>query len=262
MVSTFYNDTDTKACAWLEQLAANQLVSAGRIDSRSITELGHDDVAGYERVHLFAGIGGWDYALRLAGWTGPVWTGSCPCQPFSSAGKRKGAGDERHLWPEMFRLIRECRPGVVFGEQVCSAGVVGKAGAKADANAPVWLDGVFADLEREGYACGAVVLGAHSVGAPHIRQRLYWVADAQGIASRRQESQDRLREAGARWSDGVSQAGGCCDLHGQRTRRTPPGVPLLADGLSEDVDYCVSFGNAIVPQVAAEFVRAYMEVRR
>ena len=59
--------------------------------------------------------------LEWAGWEGPVWTGSCPCQPFSSAGLRAGSDDPRHLWPAWFRLIRECRPDTVFGEQVPGA---------------------------------------------------------------------------------------------------------------------------------------------
>ena len=113
--------------------------------------------------HFFAGIGVWSYALRLAGWPDnrPVWTGSCPCQPFSSAGKGAGFTDERHLWPEFFRLIRECRPATVFGEQVAS-----KDGL-------AWLDLVQNSLESAGYACGALDTCAAGVGAPHIRQRLY-----------------------------------------------------------------------------------------
>src|SRR5690606_329182 len=70
------------------------------------------------------------------------WTGSCPCQPFSSAGKRQGERDKRHLWPEFYRLIAECNPPVVFGEQVASP-----LGRK-------WLTGVRADLEALGYAVG------------------------------------------------------------------------------------------------------------
>ena len=118
------------------------------------------------------GIGGWSFALRLAGWPDdrPVWTGTCPCQPFTAAGAGKAADDERHLWPAWFSLIGECRPAIVFGEQVEAA--IGWG----------WLDAVFADLEAEGYACGAAVLPACSVGAPHIRQRFWFVADA---ASRR-----------------------------------------------------------------------------
>ena len=123
---------------------------------------------GYAQCHFFAGIGGWSIALRLAGWPDdrPVWTGSCPCQPFSAAGSGKAADDERHLWPAWFPLIAECRPAIVFGEQVEAA--IGWG----------WLDAVFADLEGEGYACGATVLPACGVGAPHIRQRLWFVADA------------------------------------------------------------------------------------
>ena len=170
----YYNECDEFAAAWLQQLMDAGLISPGRIDDRSIANLGPDDVAGYDRVHLFAGIAGWELALNLAGWgERPAWTGSCPCQPFSAAGKQAGGADPRHLWPEWFRLIRECRPPVLFGEQVAAA--IGHG----------WLDAVFTDLEGEGYSCGAAVLGAHSVGAPHIRQRLWFVADAQrGSAER------------------------------------------------------------------------------
>jgi DNA (cytosine-5)-methyltransferase 1 len=166
----YYNEFDPKAAAWLRELIAKGLIPYGDVDTRSITEVKPHDLKNYTQCHFFAGIGGWSLALQLAGWpsTRPVWTGSCPCQPFSSAGKQLGNADERHLWPVFFDLIRECRPECVFGEQVASA--IGKG----------WLDGVSSDLESEGYACGATVLGAHSVGAPHIRQRLFWVADAAG----------------------------------------------------------------------------------
>lgn len=167
-MAAFYSEHDPGAAEWLRELMAAGLIAQGVVDERSIADLTADDLRGYAQVHLFAGIGGWSHALRLAGWFDdrPVWTGSCPCQPFSSAGKRKGAADARHLWPDMFRLVRECRPVVIFGEQVEGALRHG------------WLDGVCADLEGEGYAVGSAVLGAHSAGAPHIRQRLYWVADA------------------------------------------------------------------------------------
>jgi DNA (cytosine-5)-methyltransferase 1 len=171
----YYNEHDPKAAAWLRELIQRGLLPPGDVDTRSITAVTPGDLHTYTQCHFFAGIGGWSLALQLAGWpaTRPVGTGSCPCQPFSAAGKGLGEEDERHLWPVFFHLLRDCRnlgqpwAFTVFGEQVANA--IGKG----------WLDGISADLESEGYACGAVVLGAHSVGAPHIRQRLYWVADSQ-----------------------------------------------------------------------------------
>jgi DNA (cytosine-5)-methyltransferase 1 len=164
----YYNDFDKKACAWLRELIKAGLIPDGVVDERSITDVTADDLRGFTQCHFFAGIGGWAVALQIAGWPEdkPVWTGSCPCQPFSTAGKGNGKSDERHLWPAFARLIAECRPPVVFGEQVESAIKHG------------WIDDLQADMEREDYAVGFAVLGAHSVGAPHIRQRLYWVADS------------------------------------------------------------------------------------
>lgn len=162
----YYNEFDPNAAAWLKQLIQSNLIPQGDVDTRSITEVKPHELTGYTQCHFFAGIGGWSYALQLAGWPTdrPVWSMSCPCQPFSSAGKGLGTADERHLWPVAFNLIKECRPQYVFGEQVASA--IGHG----------WLDGISSDLGEEGYACGSAVLGAHSIGAPHIRQRLYWMA--------------------------------------------------------------------------------------
>lgn len=167
-MSAYYNEFDPYAAQWLRNLIAAGHIAPGDVDERSILEVRPDDLRGYRQCHFFAGIGGWSYALRLAGWPDdrPVWTGSCPCQPFSAAGKQRGSDDERHLWPAFFDLIRECRPGRVFGEQV--AGAAGLA----------WLDHVCADLEGAGYAAAAADLCAAGAGAPHIRQRLYWVAHA------------------------------------------------------------------------------------
>ena len=167
----YYNEHDPFAAAWLRQLIDADAIANGIVDERSIEDVCPDDLQGYTQCHFFAGIGGWSYALRLAGWPDdkPVWTGSCPCQPFSAAGKGDGFDDERHLWPSWFWLIKQCQPDVVFGEQVEAAVRHG------------WLDLVASDMEREGYAFGQAVFGAHSVGAPHRRQRLYWVADADGL---------------------------------------------------------------------------------
>lgn len=167
-MTVYYNEIDKYAAAWLRNLINAGLIAAGDVDERSITDVSPDDLVGYTQCHFFAGIGGWSYALRLAGWPDdtPVWTGSCPCQPFSCAGKKLGKDDKRHLWPEFCRLISKCRPTTVFGEQVAS-----KDGRQ-------WLTGVFTDLENVGYAVAGADLCAAGVSAPHIRQRLYWVADA------------------------------------------------------------------------------------
>ena len=159
----YYNEHDPAACEWLRELMKKGSIPEGDIDERSIADVGPDDLKRYTQCHFFAGIGGWPLALRLAGVQDlECWTGSCPCQPFSAAGKKRGTEDERHLWPEFLRLIAERRPQLVVGEQVEAAVAHG------------WLDLVSSDLEAEGYAVGSVVMGAHSVGAPHIRQRLYW----------------------------------------------------------------------------------------
>jgi DNA (cytosine-5)-methyltransferase 1 len=164
----YYNEIDAFAAAWLRELIARNLIAPGDVDERSIEIVRPADLTGYTQCHFFAGIGVWSHALRSAGWSDdrPVWTGSCPCQPFSAAGKGDGFSDERHLWPVWYRLISECRPGVVFGEQV------------AERVGPAWLDLVHADMEAAGYAVGALDLSAAGLGAPHRRQRFFFVADA------------------------------------------------------------------------------------
>lgn len=172
-MTAFYNEHDPKAAAWLRELIKQGHIAPGVVDERSIEDIAPDELAGFAQCHFFAGIGVWSYALRRAGWPDdrPVWTGSCPCQPFSAAGKGAGFADERHLWPAWHWLIEQCRPGVVFGEQVAS-----KDGL-------AWLDLVQADMERTGYAIGALDICAAGFGAPHIRQRLYFVADADDARS-------------------------------------------------------------------------------
>jgi len=164
-MAAYYNEHDPKAAAWLRELIKAGHIAPGEVDERSIEDVVPNELAGFDQCHFFAGIGVWSYALRLAGWPDdrPVWTGSCPCQPFSAAGKRGGIADERHLWPAFGFLIEQCRPAIVLGEQVAS-----KDGL-------AWLDTVHADLEASGYAVGAADLCAAGVGAPHIRQRLWFV---------------------------------------------------------------------------------------
>ena len=165
-MSAYYNEIEPYAAQWLRNLIKEGLIADGEVDTRSIVDVRPADLAGFTQCHFFAGIGGWSHALRLAGWSDdrPIWTGSCPCQPFTSAGQQKGQADERHLWPVFFELIRANRPPVVMGEQVAAA--VGKS----------WLDGVSADLEGIGYATGAAVVPACAVNAPHRRDRLWFVA--------------------------------------------------------------------------------------
>ena len=163
----YYNENNKYAAHWLRNLIAADIIPKGDVDERSIKDVIGNDLKGYDQCHFFAGIGGWSYALDLAGWPSDVnvWTGSCPCQPFSCAGSGRGEEDERHLWPEFKRLIAKCSPSIVFGEQVAKI-----SGRK-------WLSGVFTDLEKLGYACAGADLSAATVASPHERSRLFWVAE-------------------------------------------------------------------------------------
>ena len=162
----YYNEIDPYAADWLENLIRAGHIAPGVVDRRSIVDVAPSDLAGFTQCHFFAGVGVWSLALRQAGWRDDqrIWTGSCPCQPFSAAGKGAGFDDERHLWPAWHYLVEQCRPPVVIGEQVASP------------DALVWWDLVQADLEATDYSAGAADLCAAGVGAPHIRQRLWWVA--------------------------------------------------------------------------------------
>ena len=90
-MKVYYNDNELFVVQWLRNLIAAGHLPAGDVDERPIQEVQADDLKGYTQCHFFAGIGGWALALQLAGWDGSVWTGSCPCQPFSTAGKGKAA---------------------------------------------------------------------------------------------------------------------------------------------------------------------------
>lgn len=249
-MAAYYNEFDPFAAQWLRNLIAAGLIPAGYVDERSILDVRSADLAGYIQHHFFAGIGGWSYAIRLAGWPDdrPVWTGSCPCQPLSSAGKRKGHADERHLWPAFYGLIAECQPATVFGEQV------------AGADGLEWLSAVRADLEESGYAVGAADLPAASVGAPGRRPRLYWVADSARSGGRgwnALEKRDRAQLGGSgsdiwshEWPDGFGRDS------------TLPVSDVLSPsyGVPGRVGLLRGYGNAINPILGAEFVRAVMDV--
>jgi site-specific DNA-cytosine methylase len=414
----YYNDNEKTSAAWLHELIKHRIIPNGKVDDRSIIDVKPNDLKGFTQCHFFAGVAGWSEALRLANWPtdATVWTGSCPCQPFSIAGKGEGTNDERHLWPVWFDLIKQCRPSTVFGEQVSSAQVVGMAGAGSKIPTEIsqeepcsrlgeacegksnekgnfirpfkspfgttgedrqwgvrikrptvqlgwwedvgqsvnrqdrplwrvhdeqcknclscgkqcdgglggiqdvnnsegyyeqasrslqcairkarsefdeivgseWLSGICADLESEGYVVGSSVLPAASVGAPHIRQRLWWVADANisGLERERQaqpeEWNDHIvtigygedipntnkagRKDTERWNGPAKQKGReriNPDYAGRWRRQWPaePDVVRVVHGVSTTVGAVVgAFGNSIVPQVAAEFIKAYMAV--
>lgn len=266
MSRVYYNEIDGFACEWLYHLMQEGAIAKGDIDNRDIKEVQPHELEGYDQCHFFAGIGGWAYALELAGWGArPVWTGSCPCQPFSSTGNRKGFDDERHLWPDFHRLIRAAKPDVCFGEQV--------SGALAER----WITAVENDMETDGYLVGSLTFTAYSVGALHERKRLYWVADSAsefrvGWRSKfgsnnsqgDQEIQERYRgihgpENGGEIDGGWSEVEWreCWD---GKWRLIKPGLSPLAHGIPGRVEQIRGYGNAIVPQQAAEFIKAYMSL--
>ncbi len=214
----YYNENNAEAAEWLRELIRGNVIAPGIVDERSIIQVKPDELSAYTQCHFFAGIGGWSYALWLAGWPDdkPVWTGSCPCQPFSAAGSWKVDKDKRHLWPAFRAAIAKCRPAICFGEQV------------AGADGRIWLAGVRTDLEALVYGVGAADLCAAGVGAPHRRQRLFWVAHADGGESGNGKLQ-RGRQHGQRSQD--RRAGlGLADTQSEGWSRVEP---ELSEGLSQ-----------------------------
>lgn len=240
-MSAYYNENDPFAAQWLRNLIEAGLIAPGDVDDRSIVDVRPDDLAGYQQCHFFAGIGGWSYAARLAGWPDeqPLWTGSCPCQPFSVAGKGGGFQDERHLWPVWRDLIEERKPAVILGEQ---------SSAAFD-----WIVLVRGDLEALGYTVGALPVEAASAGARHRRDRYWLIADAERDEQSGQEPCSRSSRRVGRviepfpwnepWQSALSR------------------FRALGDGLPRSVGATDAARNAIVPQVAAEVIAAYLDAR-
>lgn len=227
-MGAYYNEIEPFAAQWLRNLIAAGHIAPGDVDERSIEDVYPDDLRGYTQCHFFAGIGVWSYALRRAGWPDdrPVWTGSCPCQPFSSAGKGAAFDDERHLWPAFHHLIKECRPAALFGEQVASR------------DADTWIDLVQDDLEAMGYAVGAVPFPSAGVGAPHIRDRLYWMAyaDHSGRLGRRAGQKGDGRDAARVEPQRLRNAGGLADAERERVRPCGSGSPSGETGAVQGID--------------------------
>lgn len=262
-MTAYYNEIDPFSAQWLRNLIDAGHIAPGVVDTRSIEEVTANDLKGFTQCHFFAGIGVWSYALRRAGWPDDrhVWTGSCPCQPFSACGKRQGKDDERHLFPTWFRLISECRPDVIFGEQVASKDGLG------------WLDDVRDHLERAEYAFASFDLCAAGFGAPHIRQRLFWVADSNGDGREGRLSgwQDSQREivnrpigcdganSGAREVNGFWGSADWIFCRDGKWRPVKSGLKPLVDGVAGRVGQLRAYGNAIVAPVAEAFISAYLE---
>jgi DNA (cytosine-5)-methyltransferase 1 len=297
-MASYYNEIDPYAAQWLRNLIAAGHIAPGDVDERSIEDVHPDDLKPYTQCHFFAGIGVWSLALRRAGWSDdrPVWTGSCPCQPFSKAGPGLGFADERHLWPAWHHLIRERRPTDILGEQV------------ADGGGLAWIDLVQADLEAEGYAFGAFDLCSAGFGAPHIRQRLWIVANANDtrLARRRGYPLQRggKRAAGAsglvgslaypngseRQARDILSSGSSQGLEGRvdlvlnggdigqrgpvngfwrnadwlscrdgKWRPVEPGTFPLAHGATARAGRLRAYGNAINAEAATQFIAAYLE---
>ena len=245
-MAAYYNEIDKFAAQWLRSLISAGHIAAGDVDERSIVDVKPLDLKGYTQCHFFAGIGGWSYALRLAGWADnrEAWSGSCPCQPLSCAGSQLGHADARHLWPAFHSLIGECKPPIVFGEQVAS-----KDGRE-------WFSAVRADLEALGYAVGGADLCAASVGAPHERQRLFWMADAAGERGRRRASVEARGREAARGSSPDVRAEPWPDGRSSLSTVAVTDVLTPSHGIPGRMGLLRGYGNAIVPQVAAEFIMA------
>jgi DNA (cytosine-5)-methyltransferase 1 len=275
--------------------------------------------------HLFNGIGGFALAAEMMGWknifhceidpfcnavmkkhfpdsielmdikkqnfnvylhTIDLITGGFPCQPYSTAGKRLGKEDERHLWPEMLRAIREIQPGYVVGENVRGL---------TNWNGGMVFDEVQADLETEGYEVLPFLLPAAGVEAPHVRDRIWLIAYSD--SNRRAQYPEFSKNDNGQPVEGVEKRYEPDALYGRRTftdadsserserrlhpeqsettmgyarlrtsrnygqegwREFPTQSPICRgnDGIPHRVDRIKSLGNAIVPQVALQIFKA------
>lgn len=267
----YYNELDKGAASWLRELIAGGLIPNGYVDERTIEEVTASDLEGFTQCHFFSGIGGWARALAISGIPPSVrlWTGSPPCQPFSAAGKQRGKYDPRHLAPKFLRLVSECKPPVIFGEQVAKAIEWG------------WLDDLHIELENQGYTVGASVLSSGGLGAPHKRERLffgaissladshgdkYWIPIPRGNGEENAAKISNWKEVFESWESSGTDKNVLGFWDGAREylcrdgkyRYTEPSVPLLAHGVSSTVGRIRGYGNAIVPQVGALFVQEFL----
>lgn len=249
-MTIYYNEIDPYAAQWLENLMWAGHIAPGVVDTRSIEDVHPADLKDFTQCHFFAGIGVWSLALRRAGWPDdrPVWTGSCPCQPYSKAGKGLGFADERHLWPAWHWLIRECKPVQIVGEQV------------SDAIKHGWLDLVGTDLEAEDYAVGAMLFRSSDVGAPVERQRVYFAANRLGQGVARQLAGADSGQVGPWGWRGQEDLRAIAAAPLQPGDRWPqPIVRRVDHGLAECMGGLHAVGNAINAEAARVFIEAVME---
>ena len=201
-------------------------------------------------------------------------TGGFPCQPFSIAGKQKGTNDDRHLWPEMFRIIKELKPRWIIGENV--RGIV-------NIQDGVVFETVCTDLESEGYEVQAFNIPAAGVGAPHRRERIWIVANSrrtlrQGTELREKNENETRKEdadqhqrsssspepnvanasAGRRASQKTEVSTRGNGIEHQSWWQSEPDVGRVANGISGRVHRLKALGNSIVPKIAEEIGRAIM----
>jgi DNA (cytosine-5)-methyltransferase 1 len=273
---------------------------------------------------LFSGIGGFDLAAEWMGWenkfhcewnefgqrvlhhywpnaelftditksdftkyanTIDVLTGGFPCQPYSAAGKRLGKEDERHLWPQMCRAIREIAPRYVVGENVRGL---------TNWNGGLVFDEVCADLENLGYQVAPFIIPACAANAPHKRERIWFIAYAQGRGRGKQPSEnsrwedrrfnndaqiwnatdsnhERLQRGSvngsfrAIWSERNEQPAGCVPSNWEIFPTQSPvcggddGLPTELDGITFSkwrTESIKAYGNAIVPQVVYQIFKS------
>lgn len=251
-MTAYYNENDPYCAQWLRNLIAAGHIADGIVDDRDIKEVQADEIREFDQCHFFAGIGVWSHALRRAGWADDkrVWTGSCPCQPFSVQGDKKGFNDDRHLFPTWHRLIEECHPPVVLGEQV--------------ANALPWLDLVSVELEKIGYAFGAGILPAAGFGGAHRRERIYFAALADAAGFRPESRQfsgpmsehTTTKEAAQFATDGLADFEGWAELSDGSKRPIGSSVFPLADAAPNIMGRLRSYGNAIDAETATAFCEA------
>lgn len=171
-------------------------------------------------------------------------SGGFPCQPFSCAGKRRGKDDDRYLWPEMLRVIKELRPTWVVGENV--ANIINMA-----------LDTVLSDLEGQGYQTRTFIIPACAVDAQHRRDRVAIVAhfESNGLQGKwtagEQERRTRPKKRKLK---------GRCEILNKRRWGTEPRVGRVVHGVPNRMDRIKCLGNAVVPQQFYSIFRAIADI--